>query len=131
MSDFNLRLGDYAALEMSVYREGELYDPKDFLILFTIKKPFTGYTSLNPKADTEAIITKNSESSGGTGGIDNLGGGKIRVNFFTSDFNNVLEGVYDYDLQISQSANPQDTVITILSGQVTIQKEITTRIQSL
>ena len=128
MANFSIKSGDYTALHFTVLKNEEEFDVKDFLVLFTIKKPFVGSINLNPEEDEMAVLRKNSESATL---IEKLGGGKIRVHIYPSDFSKILDGEYDYDLQISQNSNPENTITTVLSGMVSVTKEITKRIKVL
>jgi hypothetical protein len=124
MSEIILRVGDTSILDVSIYKDESLLDLSEYLVLFTIKKPFAGYTALNPSQDSKAAIVKNSEPDGG---IEKYATGKIRVNLSSTDTKTLPDGEYDYDIQIS---NPDtvDTVITVDSGNISFSKEVTNRI---
>lgn len=128
MANVSIKSGDYTALVFTILKNGVELDVGDFLILFTMKKPFIGSTNLNPMKDELAVLRKNSNDNTL---IEKLGGGKIRVHIYPSDFNTIIDGVYDYDLQISQESNPENTITTVLSGTVSVTKEITRRTKVL
>jgi hypothetical protein len=93
------------------------------LVLFTVKKPFFGVIGTNNPDDTKAVITKNSEESGG---IEKYGTGNVRITIGSNDTKDLPDGSYEYDLQISLPGE-QDTVITVDSGNIIFSKEITRR----
>ena len=123
MSEVNLTIGDTSVLDVSIYKDDVLMDLTNYLVLFTLKKPFHGIIGTNNPDDTKAILTKNSEASGG---IEKYETGKIRVTLGSDDTKNIVDGSYDYDLQVSLPG-VQDTVITVDSGSILFSKEITRR----
>lgn len=125
MSEINLTIGDTSVLDVTVYRNDEPLDLKDYLVLFTVKKPFFGSIGANNPDDTKAVLTKNSDIDS-SGGIEKYGTGSIRIILGSLDTKNIIDGAYDYDLQISKPGE-QDTVITVDSGTINFSKEITTR----
>ena len=128
MTDVSIKSGDYTALLFTILNNNVELDVSQFLILFTVKKPFTGSVNLNPLKDELAVLRKNSKDATL---IEKLGGGKIRVHIYPSDFKTIIDGDYDYDLQISQESNPENTITTVLSGTVSVTKEITRRVNIL
>jgi|TARA_B110000483_G_C18141121_1_gene521503 hypothetical protein len=124
MSEIILRIGDTSILDVSIYKDELLLDLTEYLVLFTIKKPFTGYIGLNPTQDTEAVIVKNSEPDGG---IEKYATGKTRISLSSADTKALPDGQYDYDIQISKP-DTVDTVITVDSGNISFSKEVTNRI---
>lgn len=129
MADVKLRIGDTAVLEVSIYKNNQLMDLKDFLVLFTVKTPFEGASAVSAYDDTSAIITKNSDLDGGIEKVANQTG-LCRISISSYDSKNILDGEYLYDIQVSK-AGTVDTVITVDSGTITFNKEITTRIAAL
>lgn len=125
MSEINLIAGDSSVLDFTIYKDEQPLDLKDFLVLFTVKKPFERYTNLHTLDDEKAIIVKNSDVNL-EGGIEKYGTGNIKVIIGSQDSKNILDGTYDYDIQISKPGT-QDTVITVISGQINFSKEITRR----
>ena len=79
--------------------------------------------------DTSAIVTKNSDLDGGIEKVSDTKG-LIRISLSSYDSKSILDGEYLYDIQISK-AGTVDTVITVDSGTITFNKEITTRIAAL
>ena len=129
MANIDLRIGDTAVLEMNVYKNDALMDLTDFLVLFTVKTSFEGSTGVHAYDDTSAIITKNSDLDGGIA-KDPDTTGLIRISISSYDSKSILDGEYLYDVQISK-AGTVDTVITVDTGTITFNKEITTRIAAL
>lgn len=127
MSEIILRVGDTSILDVSIYQDDGLLDLTEYLVLFTIKKPFMGNVALNPTEDAQAVIVKNSDTDGG---IEKYALGKIKISLSSIDTKNIADGQYDYDLQISKP-NTIDTVITVDSGNLSFSKEVTNRIASL
>ncbi len=129
MANINLRIGDTAVLEVLIKKNDTPLDVSDFLILFTVKKPFSGAAAISSYDDTNAIISKNSDLDGG---IDKVSGstGVARISITSYDSKKILDGEYLYDIQISK-AGTVDTVITVDSGTITFNKEVTTRIAAL
>ena len=127
MSEIILRVGDTSILDVSIYQDDGLLDLTEYLVLFTIKKPFVGNVALNPTEDAQAVIVKNSDTDGG---IKKYALGKIKISLSSIDTKNIADGQYDYDLQISKP-NTIDTVITVDSGNLSFSKEVTNRIASL
>lgn len=125
MSEINLTIGDTSVLDVTVYRNDETLDLKDYLILFTVKKPFFGSIGTSNPDDAQAVLTKNSDIDS-PGGIEKYGTGNVRIILGSLDTKNIIDGAYDYDLQISKPGE-QDTVITVDSGTINFSKEITTR----
>jgi hypothetical protein len=123
MSEVNLTIGDTSVLDVSVYKDDNLLDITNYLVLFTVKKPFFGVIGTNNPDDTKAVITKNSEESGG---IEKYGTGNVRITIGSNDTKDLPDGSYEYDLQISLPGE-QDTVITVDSGNIIFSKEITRR----
>jgi hypothetical protein len=128
MADVSIKSGDYTALDFTILKNGVEFDVSGFLVLFTAKKSFVGAVSLNPNEDNLAVLTKNSDSPES---IERLGGAKVRVHIYPSDFAKILDGSYDYDLQISQVSNPENTITTVISGSLSVTKEITKRAGAL
>jgi len=129
MADISLRIGDTAVLEVSIYKNEQLLDLNDFLVLFTVKSAFHGAAGVPAKDDKDAVITKHSELDGG---IEKVSGstGLVRINIDSLDSKEILDGEYLYDVQISKISTA-DTVITVDSGTITFQREITTRVAPL
>lgn len=129
MANIDLRIGDTAVLEASIKKNDTAMDVSNFLILFTVKAPFEGAAAVSSYDDTSAIITKNSDLDGG---IEKVSGtiGKVRISISSYDSKNILDGEYLYDIQVSK-AGTVDTVITVDTGTITFNKEITTRIAAL
>ena len=127
MSEIILRIGDTSILDVSIYKDEVLLDLTEYLVLFTIKKPFAGHVGLNPTQDTEAVVAKNSELGGG---IEKYAIGKTRISLSSSDTKSLPDGQYDYDIQISKP-DTVDTVITVDSGNISFSKEVTNRIAPL
>tara|TARA_Y100000361_G_scaffold61687_1_gene54139 strand:+ start:1034 stop:1417 length:384 start_codon:yes stop_codon:yes gene_type:complete len=123
MSEVKLTIGDTSVLDVSVYKDDALMDLTNYLVLFTVKRPFYGAIGANNPDDTKAVITKNSEASGG---IEKYGNGKVRITLGSDDTKDMVDGSYDYDLQVSLPGE-QDTVITVDSGTILFSKEITRR----
>jgi len=123
MAEVTLRIGDTSVLDVSIYRDDELLDVMGYMVLFTVKKPFFGATLGNVPDDTKAAITKNSEVDGG---IQKFGLGSVKIILNSSDTKDLVDGTYDYDLQISKPGE-EDVVITVDSGKITFTKEITRR----
>ena len=123
MSEIKLTIGDTSVLDVSVYKDDNLLDLANYLVLFTVKKPFFGVIGANNPDDTKAVITKNSEESGG---IEKYGTGNVRITIGSNDSKDLVDGSYEYDLQISLPGE-QDTVITVDSGNIIFSKEITRR----
>lgn len=123
MAEVTLRIGDTSVLDVSIYRDDELLDVMGYMVLFTVKKPFFGSTLGNAPDDTKAAITKNSEVDGG---IQKFGLGSVKIILNSSDTKDLVDGTYDYDLQISKPGE-EDVVITVDSGTITFTKEITRR----
>lgn len=124
MSEINLIIGDTSVLDVDIYRDDELLDLSDYIVFFTVKKPFFGSIGINNPDDTEAVIAKNSETD--CGGIERYGIGKIRIALSSLDTKDIVDGIYEYDIQITKAGN-DDTVITVDSGNITFNKEITRR----
>jgi hypothetical protein len=125
MSEINLTIGDTSVLDVTVYRNDEPLDLKDYLVLFTVKKPFFGSIGVSNPDDQKAVLAKNSDIDS-SGGIEKYGIGNVRIILGSLDTKNIIDGAYDYDLQISKPGE-QDTVITVDSGTINFSKEITTR----
>ena len=123
MSEVNLTIGDTSVLGVSIYKDDNLIDLTNYLVLFTVKKPFFGIIGSNNPDDTQAVITKNSQESGG---IEKYGTGNVRITIGSNDTKDLPDGSYEYDLQISLPGE-QDTVITVDSGNIIFSKEITRR----
>ena len=123
MSEVNLTIGDTSVLDVSIYKDDNLIDLTNYLVLFTVKKPFFGIIGSNNPDDTKAVITKNSQESGG---IEKYGTGNVRITIGSNDTKDLPDGSYEYDLQISLPGE-QDTVITVDSGNIIFSKEITRR----
>lgn len=129
MANIQLRIGDTAVLEVYIYKNDELMDLDEFLVLFTVKAPFEGAAAVSAYDDTSAIVTKNSDLDGGIEKVSDTKG-LIRISLSSYDSKSILDGEYLYDIQISK-AGTVDTVITVDSGTITFNKEITTRIAAL
>tara|TARA_B100002019_G_scaffold88104_1_gene76310 strand:- start:5113 stop:5502 length:390 start_codon:yes stop_codon:yes gene_type:complete len=129
MANVQLRIGDTAVLEVYIYKNDELMDLDEFLVLFTVKAPFEGAAAVSAYDDTSAIVTKNSDLDGGIEKVSDTKG-LIRISLSSYDSKSILDGEYLYDIQISK-AGTVDTVITVDSGTITFNKEITTRIAAL
>jgi hypothetical protein len=123
MSEVNLKIGDTSVLDVSIYKDDASMDLTNYLVLFTIKKPFYGVIGGNDPDDTKSIISKNSQPSGG---IEKYGTGGVRITLGSDDTKGIADGSYEYDLQISLPGE-QDTVITVDSGNIIFSKEITRR----
>jgi len=125
MSETGLTLivGDSSVMDVSIYNDDELLDLTEYLILFTVKKPFFGAIGLNPNEDSSAVLVKNSETDGG---IVKYSLGSIKINISSTESSRIIDGEYDYDLQISLPSNP-DTIITVNSGKINFSKQITSR----
>ena len=59
-------------------------------------------------------------------GIEKYGTGNVRITIGSDDTKDLVDGTYEYDLQISLPGE-QDTVITVDSGNIIFSKEITRR----
>ena len=129
MSEIILRVGDTSVLDFTIKKDEQPLDLKDFLVLFTVKKPFFGSVGINNPNDNQAIIAKNSDIDK-DGGIEKYGSGSIRVILGSLDTKNILDGQYDYDLQLSKPGK-QDSVLTVDTGVITFTKEITRRTEAL
>lgn len=127
MSEIVLRVGDTSMLDVDIYKDDSLLDLSEYLVLFTIKKPFFGKIGLNATNDESAVITKNSNPDGG---IEKHSIGKIKIQLSSIDTKGIADGEYDYDLQISKP-NVADTIITVDSGIISFSKEVTNRITAL
>lgn len=123
MSEIKLTIGDTSVLDVSVYKDSNVLDLANYLVLFTVKKPFYGAIGRNNPDDTKAVIAKNSQESGG---IEKYGTGNVRITIGSDDTKDLVDGTYEYDLQISLPGE-QDTVITVDSGNIIFSKEITRR----
>lgn len=123
MSEIQVQIGDTSVLDVNIYKDDDLLDINEYVVLFTVKKPFYGSIGLNNPEDTGAVITKNTEQGGG---IEKYGFGKVRIVLASLDTKNIPDGTYDYDLQISKPGEI-DAVITVDSGTITFTKEITRR----
>jgi hypothetical protein len=123
MSEVKLTVGDTSVLDVSIYKDDNLIDLTNYLVLFTVKKPFFESVGLNNPDDTKAVIVKNSQESGG---IEKYGTGNVRITIGSNDSKGLPDGSYEYDLQISLPGE-QDTVITVDSGNIIFSKEITRR----
>jgi hypothetical protein len=123
MSELNLKIGDTSVLDVEIYKDDNLLDVSEYLVLFTIKKPFFGSVGLNDPDDTHSVVTKNSHYRGG---IEKISFGNVRVVLASLDTKDIPDGVYDYDLQLSKPGE-EDAVITVDSGTITFSKEITRR----
>ena len=127
MSEINLTIGDTSVLDVNIYKDDALVDLSNYLVLFTVKKPFYGAILDNNPDDSQAMITKN---SGDSGGIEKRGSGNVRITLGSDDSKDLADGSYEYDLQISLPGE-QDTVITVDSGTIKFSKEITRRTVAL
>jgi hypothetical protein len=123
MSELNLKIGDTSVLDVGIYKDDSLLDIDEYLILFTVKKPFFGSVGLNNPDDTQSVITKSSHYRGG---IEKISFGNVRIVLASLDTKDVPDGIYDYDLQLSKPGE-EDAVITVDSGTITFSKEITRR----
>jgi len=130
MSNITATIGDTSVLDVKIYKDEELLDLSDYLVLFTVKKPFTGFTATHDNSDLEAVITKNSDPDS-IGGIQKYGLGNVKIIIGSGDTRSIVDGDYYYDIQISQSTSTQDVVITVISGTITFEKQITSRLQAL
>ena len=72
MSEIILRVGDTSVLDFTIKKDEQPLDLKDFLVLFTVKKPFFGSVGINNPNDNQAIIAKNSDIDK-DGGIEKYG----------------------------------------------------------
>jgi hypothetical protein len=123
MAEVTLKIGDTSVLDISIYRDDELLNLIGYMVLFTVKKPFFGATVGNNPDDTKAAITKNSEVDGG---IEKYGLGNVKIILNSSDTKHLVDGTYEYDLQITKPGE-EDLVITVDSGTLILTKEITRR----
>lgn len=124
MSEITLTIGDTSVLDITIYQDENPMDLTGYDILFTVKKPFYGAIGLNSPKDEEAAITKSTQTS--CGGIETYGVGGIRVVMGSLDTKDLVDGIYDYDIQLSKPGD-QDSIITVDSGNITFTKEITRR----
>lgn len=123
MAELTLQIGDTSVLDVEIYKDDNLLNLKDFVVLFTVKKPFHGSIGLNNPDDTQAVITKNTEQKGG---MEKLSLGNIRIVLASLDTKDLPDGTYEYDIQISKPGDI-DAVITVDSGTIAFTKEITRR----
>ena len=123
MSELNLKIGDTSVLDVEIYKDDNLLDVSEYLVLFTIKKPFFGSVGLNDPDDSHSVVAKNSHYRGG---IEKISFGSVRVVLASLDTKDIPDGAYDYDLQLSKPGE-EDAVITVDSGTITFSKEITRR----
>ena len=100
-SDINTYVGDTTVLEVKIYKNDELLDLSDYLVLFTVKQSFIGAISTPSGSDATATIN-------------------------SSDTDGLLAGEYLYDVQISKQGNPT-TVFTVISGKINLKSQITSR----
>lgn len=124
MSDFNITVGDASSFEVEIKDCDQPINTNDYLIFFTIKKPFYGSVNLAPDDDSLAVIRKNNKKDGG---IVNLPDGKIRITIQSAESKQILDGEYVYDVQVARIV-ATDEVFTVVSGKITFEKEITSRI---
>jgi hypothetical protein len=124
MADFTITIGDVASFEVDIQDCGNPINSSDYLIFFTVKKPFYGAVNLTPESDDLAVIRKNNQANGG---ITNLEGGKVRITLLSADTHNLLDGVYDYDIQLARIIASNE-VHTINSGTIEFSSQITSRI---
>jgi len=122
-SDINTYVGDTTVLEVKIYKNDELLDLSDYLVLFTVKQSFIGAISTPAGSDATATLKKNSEASGG---IEKISNGIARITINSSDTDGLLAGEYLYDVQISKQGNPT-TVFTVISGKINLKSQITSR----
>ena len=122
-SDISTYVGDTTVLEVKIYKNDELLDLSDYLVLFTVKQSFIGAISTPSGSDSTAQLKKNSESSGG---IEKISNGVVRITIDSSDTDSLLAGQYLYDVQISKQGNPT-TVFTVISGKMNLNSQITSR----
>ena len=125
MSDFNITVGDSSSFEVEIKDCNGPINANEHLIFFTIKKPFHGSINLPPDEDSLAIIKKNNKEDGG---ITNLPDGKIRITIQSAESKDILDGIYQYDVQVARIV-ATDEVFTVVSGTITFEKQITSRIK--
>ena len=107
-------------MKMDIWEPGWGWGGVDsFLILFS------GY----PSAGAETLQKWTFEVYGGIE-KDPDTTGLVRISISSYDSKNILDGEYLYDVQISK-AGTVDTVITVDTGTITFNREITTRIAAL
>lgn len=126
MSEINLTVGDTSVLDVSIYKDNDLLDLTDYLVFFTVKKPFSGAIGIVDADDQRAALAKSSESQG----IEKYGLGNVRITISSEDTKSLPDGSYEYDLQILLPG-AQDTVITVDAGNIVFSKEITNRVSSI
>lgn len=125
-SDISSYVGDTTVLEVKIYKNSELLDLTEYLVLFTVKQPFVGSINSPSGSDGAAVIKKNSDTDGG---ISKISTGLVRVTINATDTNSLLAGQYLYDVQISKQGTPT-TVFTVISGNITFSNQITSRISA-
>jgi hypothetical protein len=125
MSDFNITVGDASSFEVEIKDCDQPINTNEYLIFFTIKKPFYGAVNLAPEDDEMSVIKKNNKEGGG---ITNLPDGKIRITILSSESQYILDGDYVYDVQVAR-ISATDEVFTVVSGTITFDKQITSRKQ--
>jgi len=123
MAELNLKIGDTSVLDVSIYQDASLLDIDEYLVLFTVKKPFFGSIGLNDPDDKNSVIRKSTHYRGG---MEKNGYGNVRIVLSSIDTKDIPDGIYDYDLQLSKPGE-EDAVITVDSGTITFSKEITRR----
>jgi len=124
MSNVTIKIGDTSVLDVTIYQNEQPLDLTDYIVLFTVKKPFFGAIGINNPKDEEAAIRKNTETS--CGGIEKYGVGGIRIVLGSLDTKHLVDGDYEYDIQLSMPGE-MDSIITVDSGTITLTKEITRR----
>jgi hypothetical protein len=126
MSEINLTVGDTSILDVSIYKDNNLLDLSEYLVFFTVKKPFSGAIGIVDADDQKAALAKSSESRG----IEKYGLGNVRITISSEDTKSLPDGSYEYDLQILLPG-AQDTVVTVDAGYIVFSKEITNRVSSI
>lgn len=116
--------GDAFSFEVDLVLNNSAVNLADYTAFFTIKKKKT-------HPDSRAVARKNSGSptSTSSGGIDILdtAQGKIRVVLLHEDTKDLLEGTYEYGINVVNKVDSA-LVYTLLQGQITVHLDIGARI---
>lgn len=121
MNDFEAILGDVIILELSIDNNGAQINSEDYLILFTVKKPFHGNIQSTSNEYKDIVIQKNNSDNGGITAQSN---GKLHVVIDHNDTQDLLDGQYDYDVQIARK-DAKEQPCTVIKGKITFNPQIT------
>jgi hypothetical protein len=121
MNDFEAILGDVIILELSIDNNGTQINSEDYLILFTVKKPFQGNVPSTSNEYKDIVIQKNNSANGGIAGQSN---GKLHVVIDHADTQDLLDGQYDYDVQVARQ-DAKEQPCTVIKGKITFNPQIT------